>query len=66
MTIFTADLLANATTSVEARFRLAFLSGGFEPTIAFACKSHRLTPQLYRGLLVKRHFLGAADTSKEA
>jgi len=64
--IFTANQLANATTSFESRFRLAYLSSGFEPTIAFACKSHLLIAQLYRGLPVKRHFLGAADTGKEA
>lgn len=64
--IFTANQLANAITSFESRFRLAYLSSGFEPTIAFACKSHLLIANLYRGLPVKRHFLGAADTGKEA
>ena len=64
--IFTAKQLANATTSFENRFRLAYLSSGFEPTIVIACKSHLLTSQVYRGLPVKRHFLGAADTGKEA
>jgi DNA-binding NarL/FixJ family response regulator len=64
--IFTAKQLANATTSFENRFRLAYLSSGFEPTIVIACKSHLLIANLYRGLPVKRHFLGAADTGKEA
>ena len=64
--LFTANQLANATTSFEKRFRLAYLSSGFEPTIIFACKSHLLIAQLYRGLPVKRHFLGAADSGKEA
>ena len=64
--LFTANQLADATTSFEKRFRLAYLSSGFEPTIAFACKSHLLIAQLYRGLPIKRHFLGAADTGKEA
>ncbi|MEY4840895.1 MAG: hypothetical protein RLZZ374_1803 [Cyanobacteriota bacterium] len=64
--IFTANQLANATTSFESRFRLAYLSSGFEPTIAFASKSHLLMTNAYRGLPVKRHFLGAADTGKEA
>ena len=64
--LFTTKQLADATTSFENRFRLAYLSSGFEPTIAIACKSHLLTSQVYRGLPVKRHFLGAADTGKEA
>ena len=64
--IFTANQLADATTSFEKRFRLAYLSSGFEPTIAFACKSQLLIAQLYRGLPIKRHFLGAADTGKDA
>ncbi len=64
--IFTATQLADATTSFENRFRLAYLSSGFEPTIAFASKSHLLMTNAYRGLRVKRHFLGAADTGKEA
>lgn len=64
--IFTAKQLADATTSFESRFRLAYLSSGFEPTIVFACKSHLLIAQLYRGLPIKRHFLGAADTGKDA
>lgn len=45
---------------------MAYLSSGFEPTIVFACKSQLLIAQLYRGLLLKRHFLGAADTEKDA
>jgi DNA-binding NarL/FixJ family response regulator len=64
--IFTAKQLDRATTSHEARFRMAYLSSGFEPTIVFACKSHYLIAQLYRGLPLKRHFLGAADTGKDA
>ncbi len=64
--IFTAKQLAHATTSYEARFRLAYLSSGFEPTVIFACQSHHLISQLYKGLPIKRHFLGAADTGKEA
>ena len=63
--LFTTKQLADATTSFENRFRLAYLSSGFEPTIAIACKSHLLTSQVYRGLPVKRHFRGAADTGKE-
>ena len=64
--IFTPEQLAYAGTSYERRFRLAYLSSGFEPTIVFACKSHLLMSNLYRGLLLKRHFLGAADTGKDA
>jgi DNA-binding NarL/FixJ family response regulator len=64
--IFTTEQLAYATTGFERRFRLAYLSSGFEPTIVFACKSQLLISQLYRGLLLKRHFLGAADTGKDA
>ncbi len=64
--IFSAKQLANATTSFENRFRLAYLSSGFEPTIAIACKSHLLITNSYRGMPIKRHFLGAADTGKEA
>jgi two-component system secretion response regulator SsrB len=64
--IFTPEQLAYAATSYERRFRLAYLSSGFEPTIVFACKSHLLMSNLYRGLLLKRHFLGAADTGKDA
>ena len=64
--IFTPEQLAYAATSFERRFRLAYLSSGFEPTIVFACKSQLLISQLYRGLLLKRHFLGAADTGKDA
>jgi DNA-binding NarL/FixJ family response regulator len=63
--IFTSKQLANATTSFEKRFRLAYLSSGFEPTIVFGSNSHLLISQLYRGLPVKRHFLGAADTAKD-
>ena len=63
---FTPKQLANATTSFEKRFRLAYLSSGFEPTIVFASKSQLLISQLYRGLPAKRHFLGAADTANEA
>jgi hypothetical protein len=64
--IFTPEQLAYAMTGFERRFRLAYLSSGFEPTIVFACKSHLLMSNLYRGLLIKRHFLGAADTGKDA
>jgi hypothetical protein len=64
--IFTAKQLANATTSFESRFRLTYLSSGFEPTIAIVCKSHLLTAQWYGGLPVKGHFLGAANTGKDA
>jgi two-component system secretion response regulator SsrB len=64
--IFTPKQLARATTSFERRFRLAYLSSGFEPTIVFACKSQLLIAQLYRGLPIKRHFLGAVDTGKDA
>ena len=64
--IFTAKQLANATTSFENRFRLAYLSSGFEPTIVIACKSHLLITNAYRGMPIKRHFLGEADSPKHA
>lgn len=62
---FTSKQLADSTTSFEKRFRLAYLSSGFEPTIVFGSNSHLLISQLYRGLPVKRHCLGAADTAKD-
>jgi DNA-binding NarL/FixJ family response regulator len=63
--IFTSKQLANATTSFEKRFRLAYLSSGFEPTIVCGSNSQLLISQMYRGIPVKRHFLGAADTAKD-
>ena len=40
--IFTQKDMAQATTSFESRFRLAYLSVDFNPTIVFACRSKAL------------------------
>ena len=64
--LFTPKQLAKSTTSYEKRFRPAYLSSGFDPTIVFASNSHMLISNLYRGMLRKRHCLGAADTGKDA
>ena len=36
--IYTQKEMAQATTSFESRFRLAYLSVDFNPTIVFACR----------------------------
>jgi len=64
--IFTPEQLAKATTSYESRFRLAYLSVDFNPTIVFACHSHFVIGNVYRGMIIKRHFLGAATTGHDA
>ncbi len=64
--IFTQKEMARATTSFESRFRLAYLSVDFEPTIAFACHSQVLLANAYRGLVIKRHFLGGSTTGSGA
>lgn len=60
--IFTQKEMAQATTSFESRFRLAYLSADFNPTIVFACRSKALLANAYRGMVIKRHFLGGATT----
>ena len=64
--IFTPRQLATATTSYESRFRLAYLSVDFDPTVVFACHSQFVIANVYRGMIVKRHFLGAASTGHDA
>ena len=60
--IYTQKEMAQATTSFESRFRLAYLSVDFNPTIVFACRSKVLLANAYRGMVIKRHFLGGATT----
>ena len=64
--IFTQKEMAQATTGFESRFRLAYLSVDFEPTIVFACNSKALLANAYRGMVIKRHFLGGATTGSGA
>ena len=64
--IFTRAQLAEATTSFEARFRLACLSVDFNPTIVAASSSQLMITNAYRGMVVKSHFLGAATTGGSA
>jgi DNA-binding NarL/FixJ family response regulator len=64
--IFTQKEMALATTSFESRFRLAYLSVDFNPTIVFACRSKALLANAYRGMVIKRHFLGGATTGSGA
>jgi len=64
--ILTPKELAKATTSFETRFRLAYLSVDFDPTVIFACHSQFVIANVYRGMIVKRHFLGAATTGQDA
>ena len=61
--IFTQKEMAQATTSFESRFRLAYLSVDFNPTVVFACHSKALLANVYRGMLIKRHFLGGATSA---
>jgi hypothetical protein len=56
--IFTPKQLDLAAMSFETRFRLAYLSVDFNPTIVVACTSQLLIANVYRGMVVKRHFLG--------
>jgi DNA-binding NarL/FixJ family response regulator len=60
--IYTQKEMAQATTSFESRFRLAYLSVDFNPTIVVACHSKVLLANVYRGMVIKRHFLGGATT----
>ena len=64
--IFTQKEMAQATTSFESRFRMAYLSVDFNPTIVFACRSKALLANAYRGMVIKRHFLGGATTGADA
>ena len=64
--IFTQREMAQATTSFESRFRMAYLSVDFNPTIVVACHSKLLLTNTYRGLVIKRHFLGGATTGADA
>jgi two-component system nitrate/nitrite response regulator NarL len=64
--IFTQKEMAQATTSFESRFRLAYLSVDFNPTVVFACHSKILLANVYRGMVIKRHFLGGATTGSGA
>jgi DNA-binding NarL/FixJ family response regulator len=64
--IFTQKQMAAATTRYESRFRFSYLSLDFDPTIVFACSSEFLLASLYRGMPIKRHFLGAATTAFSA
>ena len=47
--IFTQKEMAQATTSFESRFRMAYLSVDFNPTIVVACHSKLLLTNTYRG-----------------
>jgi len=62
--LFTTKDLAKASTSFESRFRLAYLSANFEPTIVYAANSKFLLASLYRGMPVKRHCIGCATTGR--
>ena len=64
--IFTQKEMAQATTSFESRFRMAYLSVDFNPTIVVACHSKLLLTNTYRGMVIKRHFLGGATTGAAA
>ena len=64
--IFTQKEMAQATTSFESRFRMAYLSVNFNPTIVVACHSKLLLTNTYRGMVIKRHFLGGATTGAAA
>lgn len=64
--IYTQKEMAQATTSFESRFRLAYLSVNFNPTIVVACHSKLLLTNTYRGMVIKRHFLGGATTGAAA
>ena len=64
--IFTQKEMAQATTSFESRFRMAYLSVDFNPTIVVACHSKLLLTNTYRGMVIKRHFLGGATTGADA
>ena len=64
--IFTQKEMAQATTSFESRFRMAYLSVDFNPTIVIACHSKLLLTNTYRGMVIKRHFLGGATTGADA
>ena len=64
--IFTQKEMAQATTSFESRFRMAYLSVDFNPTIVVACHSNLLLTNAYRGMVIKRHFLGGATTGAGA
>ena len=64
--IFTQREMAQATTSFESRFRMAYLSVDFNPTIVVACHSKLLLTNTYRGMVIKRHFLGGATTGADA
>ena len=64
--IYTQKEMAQATTSFESRFRMAYLSVDFNPTIVVACHSKLLLTNTYRGMVIKRHFLGGATTGAGA
>ena len=64
--IYTQKEMAQATTSFESRFRMAYLSVDFNPTIVVACHSKLLLTNTYRGMVIKRHFLGGATTGAAA
>ena len=64
--MFTQKEMAQATTSFESRFRMAYLSVNFNPTIVVACHSKLLLTNTYRGMVIKRHFLGGATTGAAA
>ena len=64
--IYTQKEMAQATTSFESRFRMAYLSVNFNPTIVVACHSKLLLTNTYRGMVIKRHFLGGATTGAAA
>lgn len=64
--IFTQKEMAQATTSFESRFRMAYLSVDFNPTIVVSCHSKLLLTNTYRGMVIKRHFLGGATTGADA
>ena len=64
--IYTQKEMAQATTSFESRFRMAYLSVDFNPTIVVACRSKLLLTNTYRGMVIKRHFLGGATTGADA
>ena len=53
--IYTQKEMAQATTSFESRFRMAYLSVNFNPTIVVACHSKLLLTNTYRGMVIKRH-----------
>ena len=60
--IYTQKEMAQAATSYESRFRLAYLSVNFNPTVVFASPSQFVLFNLYKGMVLKRHFVGCATS----